>query len=371
MAAGVRCPGCQHKFVPNPWPENGQLTCPQCQKALKVAAPSQAKGDPLVGRTIAGYQLLKRLGAGAHAAVYEARPLAGGNAAAVKMLTREAAQDHENIQRFTREAELAASLDHPHVVRVFGHGEERGIHWMAMELIVGSSLEDILDTKGRLEWKAACHLIQQIAHALVYLADRDIIHRDVKPANILLTRNGTAKLADFGFAKDVHGASAETAQGGLTMAGMSMGSPAYMAPEQVLDAKTATAKSDLYGLGASLYHAVCGDTPFTGKNAYQVMEAVLRESPTPPRHLVADLPEGICALLEWVLAKEPDDRPRDADQFAQELTATMAAPTDAARILALRAHSAGASRGSNHTIIIISIVIAVAVVSAAAWFLLR
>ena len=378
MAAGVRCPGCQHKFVPIPWPENGQLTCPQCRKALRVVAPQQTKGDPLVGRTIAGYQLLKRLGVGAHAAVYEARPLAGGNAAALKMLTREAAQDQENIQRFTREAELAASLDHPHLVKVFGHGEERGIYWMAMELVAGSSLEDILDSKGRLEWKAACHLIQQIAQALGYLAVRDIIHRDVKPANILLTRSGTAKLADFGFAKDLNCAPGEAAQGGLTMAGMAMGSPAYMAPEQVLDAKTATAKSDLYGLGASLYHAICGDTPFTGKNAYQVMESVLKDAPTPPRHLVADLPEGICALLDWVLAKDPDDRPRDAEQFATEITATMAAPADAARIAALRAHSArsahsadSADSGSNRTLVIIGLVIAVAVVATTAWFLLR
>lgn len=368
MAAGVRCPACQHKFAPNPWPEDGQLTCPQCARALKVAKP-KSDGDPLIGRTIAGYQLLRRLGVGAHAAVYEAKPIKGGESAALKMLTREASQDAENVERFTREAELASSLDHPHLVKVFGHGEERGIHWMAMELVTGSSLEDILDKKGRLPWKNGCHLIAQIADALGYLAQRDVIHRDVKPANILLTRKGVAKLADFGFAKDLNSAPGAAAQGGLTMAGMAMGSPAYMAPEQVLDAKTATASSDLYGLGASLFHAVCGDTPFTGKNAYQVMEAVLKQPPTPARNLVADLPEGVCALLDWVLAKSPEHRPADATTFARELQATMAAPDDAARIAALR-KSVKTGR-SGYGLWIGVGVGAAAIIGAAVWFLSR
>src|SRR5690606_35954495 len=124
-------------------------SCPNCGKNLKVPKP-KAADNPLVGKTIAGFQLLKRLGVGAHAAVYEARPLAGGDRAAIKLLTREAAKDPENIERFQREAELAASLDHPNLVKVLGHGEERGIHWMAMELVTGASLEDVLDKKGRL-----------------------------------------------------------------------------------------------------------------------------------------------------------------------------------------------------------------------------
>lgn len=367
MAAGVRCPACQHKFVPDPWPQDGHLTCPQCGKALRVPKP-KTNDDPVVGRTIAGYQLLRRLGVGAHAAVYEAKPIAGGPAAALKMLTREASQDAENVERFTREAELAASLDHPGLVRVFGHGEERGIHWMAMELVSGSSLEDVLDRKGRLPWKQAFHLIAQIAQALDYLAVKEVIHRDVKPANILLTANGTAKLADFGFAKDLNSAPGAAAQGGLTMAGMAMGSPAYMAPEQVLDAKTATASSDLYGLGASLFHAVCGDTPFTGKNAYQVMEAVLKQPPTPARHLVADLPEGVCALLDWVLEKSPDRRPADAATFAREIAATMEAPDNAQRIAALR-RSVKASGSSRGLWIGVSVG-AAAVIAVAAWLLL-
>ena len=375
MAAGVRCPSCQHKFVPDPWPDDGHLSCPGCGKSLKVPRP-KASDDPLVGKTIAGFQLLKRLGVGAHAAVYEARPLAGGDRAAVKLLTREAARDPENIERFQREAELAASLDHPNLVKVLGHGEERGIHWMAMELVSGASLEDVLDKKGRLPWKDACILVRQIGEALAYLETREVIHRDLKPANILLTAKGVAKLADFGFAKELNGPSGPQ-QGGLTMAGMAMGSPAYMAPEQVLDAKTATSSADLYGLGASLFHAVCGDTPFTGKNAYQVMEAVLKEEPTPPRHLVADLPEGLCALLDWVLEKSPEDRPASAAVFVAELTATMENPDDAERFKALRTAKRGrkkaiaGSTGASPLLWIGLAIIAAAVIGSVVLLLVR
>ena len=330
MSVGIRCPACQHKFIPAAQPADGRLACPACARQLKLPRPADPS-DPLVGRTIAGYQLLKRLGTGAMAAVYQARPLAGGAHVAIKMLTSDAAKDEETVARFRREAELAHSLTHPHVVAVSGNGTENGVHWMALELVAGISLEAAIDRRQRLPWIEAVQVVLQIGEALVHLNARGILHRDVKPANILLTADGTAKLTDLGFAKSVGPSVGQDDAAGLTMAGMAMGSPAYMAPEQVLDAKAVTHSADVYGLGATLYHAVTGETPFSGRNAYEVMEKVVKEDPVPPRTYVPDLPAGLAAFLLWSLTKDPARRPRDAVEFVSALNAVVAAPEDVQR----------------------------------------
>jgi len=363
MSTGLRCPSCQHKFVPPAPGADGMVPCPQCGKRLKmpkIADPS----DPLVGKALAGYQLLKRLGAGAMAAVYEARSPSGGATVALKILTAEAAADEETVKRFDREAALAKSLDHPGLVGVIDHGTERNIHWMAMELVDGTTLESVIDAKGAMAAKDAVHLIVQIGRALEYIAGRGIIHRDVKPANILLGHKGVAKLADLGFAKDLSPKQSTT---GLTMAGASMGSPAYMAPEQVLDAKSATASADVYGLGASLYHALCGETPFTGRNAYDVMEKVLKEPHTPPRERNPGLPAGFVAFLDWALHKKPEHRPADAATFVRILEQVASAPDDPSCIPG-RAATAGGKRGVMLTVVIVALI---AIAGIAAFLLLQ
>lgn len=334
MPVGLRCPACQHKFIPGEPGPDGKIACPQCGRSLRLPKPTP--DDPLVGRAIAGHQLLRRLGTGAMAAVYEARPLAGGAPVAIKMLTSEAAKDDETVQRFQREAALARSVDHPHVVGVTGHGTENGVHWMAMELVTGQSLEAVIDSRKRLPWQEAARVVEQIGDALAHLAAKSIIHRDVKPANILLGPGGIAKLTDLGFAKALSAQAGDGDAAGLTMAGMAMGSPAYMAPEQVLDAKEVTSAADFYGLGASFYHAVTGATPFDGSNAYQVMEKVVSDVPPAPRTLAPDLPAGVAAFIEWTLAKQVSERPVGAATWMRELRATIAAPHDAARIQLLR-----------------------------------
>lgn len=328
MSTGLRCPSCQNKFVPPAPDADGLVPCPQCRKRLKLPKIADPN-DPLVGKTLAGYHLLKRLGAGAMAAVYEARPPDGAGTIALKILTAEAAADAETVQRFDREAGLARSLRHPNLVRVLDHGTERGIHWMAMELVDGPTLESVIDSTGALGCKTAIQLIVQIGRALEYLAGHGVIHRDVKPANILLGHQGVAKLADLGFAKDL---APTDSSAGLTMAGSSMGSPAYMAPEQVLDAKHVTASADIYGLGASLYHAVCGETPFTGRSAYEVMEQVVKKPHTPPRERNPNLPTSLATFLDWCLEKSPELRPANATTFIRELEAIAAAPNATFRV---------------------------------------
>jgi len=210
--------------------------------------------------------------------------------------------------------------------------------------------------------------VLQIGDALAYLGSRGVLHRDVKPANILLAADGTAKLADLGFAKSVVPTPGDGEANGLTVAGMAMGSPAYMAPEQVLDAKAVTHAADVYGLGATLYHAVTGKTPFSGRNAYDVMEKVVKESPAEPRTLIPDLPAGLAAFLLWSLEKDLARRPGDAATFVRELHAVVAAPDDAKRFALLRRAAGGGRRGMLVAVLIGSAAILAAAVT---WWLAR
>ena len=300
--------------------------------------------DPLVGRTIGGCRLLKRIGMGAMAVVYEAEQLSSKQPVAVKMLTGESAKDEENGRRFIREAELCKSISHPNVVAVHAHGCENKIHYMIMELVDGATMEAVIDKQGAIPWRQVAHLILQIAQALDHIGKLGVIHRDIKPGNILLTKGGVAKLLDLGFAKRLGDGDSDRmrAQNGeLTMQGVSMGSPAYMPPEQVLDAKNADTTADVYSLGATFYHAVTGSTPFNGKTAYEIMEKVLRHPPPLAHKLYPGVPKAISYLIEWSMQKDPILRPASAADFIRELEVAMFAPDDSRRIRKLRSSQKG------------------------------
>ncbi len=286
--------------------------------------------DPLLGRRIAGCTLTKRLGAGAMSVVYAATQVADQAPVAIKMLTAQAAADPENIARHQREIALGRRIQHPNVIAIHGGGCEGGIHYLVMEHIIGASMEAVIVAKKRLGWAEATHLITQVAAALAHLGSLEIVHRDIKPANILLTPGGVAKLIDLGFAKP--GDEASQANGAMTMAGTAMGSPAYMPPEQVLDASTASHRSDVYGLGATFFHALTGQVPFSGKTYQETMTKVVREPVPDPRTIVPDLPPAIAELVLWAMDKDPNARPADADTFIRELVVCRAAPADDAAI---------------------------------------
>jgi serine/threonine protein kinase len=326
--SGTACRGCGQRLTPPPG--RASVLCPACGQTVVI--------DALLGKTIAGYSLQARLGSGAVSMVYAAldgrRDQARPPRVAVKMLTRQAAQDEENARRFRREAELMRSIHHPNVVRAYEHGCEHGVHYLVMEMVDGESMEQAIERRKRLPWREAMGLIQQVAQALEHLLRHGIIHRDVKPANILLDRQGLAKLVDLGFAKRLLEGDSDVPGGdsSLTVQGISMGSPAYMPPEQVLDAKLATTTADVYSLGATLFHAITGETPFRGTSAYAVMEQVLRDPPLPPSSLVGDLPPAVDALILWCLDKRPDRRPAHPARLVQEMEVVMSAPDDARRV---------------------------------------
>ncbi len=300
--------------------------------------------DPLVGRTIGGCRLVRRIGSGALAVVYEAEQLDDKSKVAVKMLTGESSKDPENGVRFEREAKLCQSISHPNVVTVYRYGCENKIHYMVMELVDGSTMEEIIDKHGVLSWKKVVHLILQVAQALDHMAKQGIIHRDIKPGNILITKGGVAKVLDLGFAKDMGSGESDRVpshNGELTMQGVSMGSPAYMPPEQVLDAKSADATADVYSLGATFYHSLTGQTPFNGKTAYEIMEKVLNQPAAEVRAINPNIPKSINQLILWTMEKKPEHRPATAGEFIKELETAMFAPDDSRRIKKLRKKQSG------------------------------
>lgn len=363
MSTILRCTSCDLVITDDQLPAGKSAACPRCGKPLSAKPP-----DPLVGRTIGGCKLIKRIGMGAMAVVYEAEQLSSKQPVAVKMLTGEASKDEENGRRFAREAELCMGIKHPNIVAVQSHGCENKIFFMIMELVDGETMEALIDQQGAVPWRQVAHLILQIAQALDHLDKLGIIHRDIKPGNILLTKGGVAKLLDLGFAKKLGDGDSDrmrAQQSELTMQGVSMGSPAYMPPEQVLDAKNADVTADIYSLGATFFHAITGQTPFNGKTAYEIMEKVLRQPPPQANKLVPGTPKAISQLIEWTMQKDPILRPAAAADFIRELEVAMFAPDDSKRIKKLRS----SQRGTTTTWLVISgVAVVVIVLVAAVWY---
>jgi serine/threonine protein kinase len=320
------CPSCAREFRAPQILVGRAIPCPNCRRMITVTAPAARTEDRLVGREVGGCILEKRLGAGALGVVYAAEQRSVGRKIALKMLSTKAAADPETVARFYREAKLCAQTHHPHVVEVYDCNldPKTKVHYLVMELVEGATFASLIEEHGKLPWSDALAYGLQIANALSELHRQGVIHRDIKPANILINYDGIAKLADLGLAKQMDSGI------GLTMQGVAMGSPAYMPPEQIRDAKSATPKSDLYALGASLYQAISGQLPFDGKNATEVMGRVLKEPPAPLGALVPGLPLGVVALVERLLAKDPLRRHKDAAALIADIEAVFKAPDQAA-----------------------------------------
>jgi serine/threonine protein kinase len=337
------CRHCHHEFRAHAKLVGKTVPCPYCRRPIDIVASQPPADDRLVGQEIGGNRLLRRLGAGALGVVYEAKQLSVGRRVALKMLSSKAAADKEIVQRFEREAKICAAIRHPGVVGVYDCGHDRGVHFLTMEFIDGITFAGVIEAQGRLPWQEAAKYIQMVAKALEHIHGQSIIHRDIKPANILVDNSGSAKLADLGLAKQID----EEAGGGLTMQGIAMGSPAYMPPEQIRNAKDATQTADIYALGATFYQAVTGFIPFDGKNGTEVMTKVLKDPPTPVQTHVPDIPVGVADLIHKMLSKATVDRPQSATAFLALLDQVIANPDKPLAGKAPAAKAAGGGGGGS------------------------
>jgi len=299
-------------------------------KALLLETPAR-KGPPErvvidrgpdVGDLLGKCLLIERLGRGGTCTVFRALHQTLNVAVAVKVLLLDAGDAHRRAHDQLRtEARLLAQLTHPHIVRVLDFEDDPVLPFLVLECIEGPCLSELIQQSGRLSLERACAIIGETADALAALWQLGAVHRDVKPGNILLARDGVARLADFGQAvlieeqeiADPDAPAPESPREDIS------GTAGYLAPEQFLNPASVDHRADLYSLGATFYHAVTGRMPFTGKSRLEVMMKHAQEEPVPPHEVVAGLSPAVSEVILTLMAKKPEDRYQEAAELLEAL----------------------------------------------------
>jgi hypothetical protein len=259
----------------------------------------------MAARKLGPFQLEKQIGVGGMGVVYLATYLKNGRKVALKLLSPALSSDAHLLARFEREMKILKKLKHENIVQYFGGGRHGNQHFYAMELMPGGSLEDLISSKGKLPWEQVIELSLQIVNALEHAHQHNIIHRDLKPANFLFDDAGKLKLSDFGIARD-------TQSTALTAAGKTVGTYAYMAPEQISGAHPIAGKTDLYSLGCVMFQMLTGETPFQADSAAQMLFKHMDEKPPRVTASAIDCPIWMDAVVLKLLSKDPQDRYFDA-----------------------------------------------------------
>lgn len=283
-------------------------------------APPQ--GPDELGR-LAGYRVLRLLGHGGMGMVFAAEDLHLQRKVALKVMRPQSGEDEDNRKRFLREARLAAALEHENIVTVYQAGEDRGVLFLAMQLLQGQNLEERLSHDRHLPVADVLRIARETAEGLRAAHEKGMVHRDIKPSNLWLEtrpeRPGKptyrVKILDFGLARDAGGGADQ-----VTKTGFVVGTAGYIAPEQARG-RPPDARSDLFSLGCVLYEACTGACPFQGADAMSRLTALAVEHPASPQHLNPDVPDKLASLVLWMLAKEPDERPRSARDVIEAVDA--------------------------------------------------
>ncbi len=276
--------------------------------------------DERKGSQIPGYQLISKLGKGAMATVYKARQLSLDRIVAVKVLPKRSSDNVEFVERFYKEGKAAARLSHNNIVQAIDVGSSPdGYHYFVMEYVEGKTLYDIMQPPPVGEGQAfgeadALDIIVQMADALAHAHQRSLIHRDVKPKNILLTPEGVAKLTDLGLAR-----ATDDKEAAETEAGKAYGTPYYISPEQIRGDVDIDHRADIYSLGATMYHLVTGRPPFDGETPSAVMHKHLKQPLVPADHVNTNLSAGIGEIIDYAMAKDREERYHTMEDMLEDL----------------------------------------------------
>ena len=286
----------------------GYVTATQLNRMRK------AIDDARPTHRIPGYQILEKLGAGAMATVFKAKQLSLDRDVAIKVLPKRLSENPEYVERFYQEGRAAARLNHNNIVQAIDVGSASGYHYFVMEYVEGKTVYDDLAGGRAYPEAEALDIVIQIAEALEHAHERGLIHRDVKPKNIMITKDGVAKLADMGLARE-----AEDEQAAQLEAGRAYGTPYYISPEQIRGELDIGFRADIYSLGATFYHMVTGKVPFEAATPSAVMHKHLKEALVPPDHINPSLSVGVAEVIEVMMAKRPADRYSNATVMLEDL----------------------------------------------------
>lgn len=247
--------------------------------------------------TIGDFQVAKKLGQGGMGAVFKAKQLSLDREVALKVLARHLADDEKFVSRFQREARMMAKLDHGNIIRCYSVGQESDLWYLAMEFVDGCSLQDLIDKNGKFSVGDALYVTLRVADALQYAHELNLVHRDIKPDNVLVTKKGVVKLADLGLAKPVNDDLS------MTASGVGAGTPHYMAPEQMRSAKDVDGRADIYALGGMIYVMLTGKKPHDGETLVKLLEQKERGRIEPARKLNSNVPDKLDLMIEKMLTK--------------------------------------------------------------------
>ncbi len=294
--------------------ERDAIMNPTTQTGTRSEPPGGAPPLDLTGRTLGDYRVLRRIGQGGMGQVYLAEQMSLKRNIALKILRADLASNPASLQRFKAEAEAVAKVTHANIVQVYAYGEAEGFPYIALEYVEGRNLKEYVARKGPPKPAVALSIMRQTAAGLQRASEAGIVHRDVKPENILLTAKGEVKVADFGLSRcllndqPLH----------LTQSGVTMGTPLYMSPEQV-EGKPLDSRTDVYSLGVTCYYMLAGKPPFDGATPFDVAMKHARDEPPPLAALRPDLPEGLCAIVHKMMAKVPAQRYQTARDVLRDL----------------------------------------------------